>query len=741
MTKNYFSMVLLCLMMLLGAINANAQVSITADPADGSRLEKLSKVIVTFNGAGEVDYGSKASSVTITSNKGYSANCSLEYGEAANQIVISFTEVTEEADYTISAPENAFTGTDATINAFELHYSIGDALPEASVTPAAGEVKWVDQIIFNYPVEKTLSADTYGAAKATLTAPNGDVQELNPIYNWQIGNGKYTLGVPRLVVEPGEYTLTIPEGLFYYYGENSSKTLIPAAEFKYTVTGGELTKTVTTPSAETPVTSFNAFTIEFSDYTTIAKNSTSSVYLYCEGKSGTQSSISIDYNMNVDGNKLTYTNNYTTIIEPGHYFITFPEGCMLLGDEKVPSTPFLLEFDIVEPEPVNIVITPAEGAEVNMLNHALISFPDNDDVTLNSSSNVYLYRILDDGTERSVASAYGTANILKIDDKTYDARFNGLATEDGNYKIVLTKNSFTVGNGFNQEVTVNVTLKTLPAPAMEISPVSGTEMDKIQKFTITFPEETSVKFNDKASNKMTVLYVGSELISNGWGGYTNSQAGNTSTYTAVEGTTNSFEFTLSDAAINKGDYLLVIPAGLFLIGEDEHNFSGAFQAVYSATGNGVDKIQVYPSEAVPALSEMSVTYINETSIVFQNEYTSFSFYKVNNEQSWDDYKEYISGEARSVEGNTLNIKLSQEYTEAGEYYIEISKWSFFLSDGVSVPTPQKVYWTVDPDAQSTAIKTAKTATNNRIYNANGMEVKSMDKAGLYIVNGKKYIVK
>lgn len=735
-------MAFMCLMMLVGAVSANAQVSITADPADGSRVEKLSKVTLTFNGAGDVDYGSKASSVTITSDKGYSAGCTLEYGDDANQMVVTFTEITEEANYTISVPDDAISGSTATISAFDLHYTIGAALPEASLTPAAGEVKWLDVIIFNYPVETTLNADTYNGDKATLTAPDGSKQELNPIFNWQIGNGKYTLGVPRLITEPGEYTLTIPDNLFYYYGENYSKVQIPGGEFKYTVVGGELTKVITTPSVEAPVSNFNAFTIEFPDYATIKKNYTSSVYLYCEGQSGTKTSMSMDYNIGVDGNKLIYTNSYTPIIEPGHYYITFPEACVLLGEEEIPSTPFILEFDIVEPEAVNIVITPGEGDEVNMLNHALISFPDNNDVTINSSSNVYLYRILEGGTENSIAGAYGSSSILKIDDKTYDARFNGLATEDGQYKIVLTKNSFTVGTGFNQEVSVIVTFKALPAPAMEISPVAGAEMDKIQKFTITFPEETIVKVNEKASSKTTTLYIGNELISNGWGGYTNSQAGSTSTYRAVEGTTNSFEFTLSDAAINKGDYLLSIPAGVFLMGEDEHNFSAAFQAVYSATGNGLDKIEAYPADPVPALSQMSITYVNETSLVFQNDYPSLTLYKVSTENSWDDYKEYIGNTGLSIEGNKLNITLGQEYTEAGDYYVDINKWAFFLSDGVTTPTPQKVHWIVDPNAQPSGIENIKAENgNNRIYTINGMEVKAMNKAGIYIINGKKHVVK
>lgn len=744
MVKRFYSFALLCVLTVVGALSANAQITITADPADGSTVEKLSSVTVNFAGAGAIDFGSAANNVTITSDKGHNAGCTLSYGDTDEDMVISFTEVTEQATYTINCPANAFNADKGTVPAFTLTYTVKTAPSGAvTLTPAAGNVPYLFDLVYNNSeVTGSVNADTYNGGKPTCTTPSGDVVGIQCIYDWQIGDGKYRMQLNKLCVEPGVYTVNIPDDLFYQYDANYQKVSLPGGEFTYTVEGATLTNVKSTPSMETPITMFNAMRIEFPGYTAITKNSTSTVYLWKEGEATAKKSWSMDYNMSVDGNALTYTDNYNQLIEPGHYYITFPEACVLLGEEQTPCTPFVVEFDIVEPEDVNIVLTPGDGDNVTMLNHVLINFPDADEVTLNSSSSVNLY-LVDGENERSIANAYGSASILKIDDKTYDARLNGLATKAGQYKIVLTKNSFAVGTGFNQEVVAYVNFTEPELPAMTITPAAGSTLDKIQKFIVTFPDEAVVKVNEKLGNKTTTLYAGSELIDNGWGGYTNQQKGNTSTYTLVEGTTNSFEFTLSDAAIEAGDYLLSIPAGIFLMGDDEHSYNAAAQYVYTATGNGMDKIVAYPSAPVKSLKQVSVEYVDETSIMLQTEYTSFSWYKVNTEQSWDDYKEYISANsgAVTVDGNKLNITLSEEYTEEGTYYIEITKWSLYLSDGVTTPTPQKVYWTVDPNAVETAIQNVENNAAQRIYTVNGVEVQSMNKSGIYVVNGKKVMVK
>lgn len=732
--KQLFSFALLC----AAATASYADVNVTADPADGSRLEALSTITLTFADYDLVDLGSSLH-ITISDAKGASVACAPSYGNAENQMKLDFEKITAEGDYTVNVPAGSFvSGDGAEIPAFTLTYFIGQEAAATTVSPAPGDVQWLTSIIYCYDVPTSISADTYGGGKATLTSPSGKVQQLHAEYDWQIGNGKYTLRVLNLTTEVGEYTLAIPDDLFYYYDADYNKQYLPGGTFTYNVTGGELTQIEAQPAGN--VYQFNSFEVAFPGYTSIAKNAKSSIYLCKEGKEGYVSQISLDYNVQAEDGKLIYTNSYSTVIEPGHYYMAFPDACVLLGGEDgVPSTPFQFEFDIVEPEAANIVITPAEGETVNMLNHVVISFPDEESVTVNSSASLSLYKVLEDGTRASIGGAYGDFRFAKVDDHTFDAALSGLATEDGDYVIVLTKNSFTLGNGFNQEVEVNVHFEALPAPAVAINPEEGTVMDKIQHFVITFPDEAVVKLNTTLSAKNTILYVGAELIDNGWGGYSNQQAGSTSEYMPVEGSTNSFAFSLSSAAITKGEYLLVMPAGIFLMGEDEHNFSPAFRAVFSASGEGVDKVEVYPNHPVAQLDEMSITFVNESSISLQNDYVGFSFYKVNAENAWDDYVTYISNEARWVEGNTLHFQFVEPYAEPGEYYIELTQWNLFMSDGITACTPQRISWIVDPEWVETNISRTELNAAQRTYNLQGMEVHSAK--GLVIKGGQLQLLK
>ena len=73
MVKRLYLLSLMCLFVVIASAQSSA--TIVANPADGSTVESLSSVVLTFPDASMVDVGS-ATDVTITSDKGYSAGCS-----------------------------------------------------------------------------------------------------------------------------------------------------------------------------------------------------------------------------------------------------------------------------------------------------------------------------------------------------------------------------------------------------------------------------------------------------------------------------------------------------------------------------------------------------------------------------------------------------------------------------------------------------------------------------------------
>ena len=149
-------------------------------------------------------------------------------------------------------------------------------------------------------------------------------------------------------------------------------------------------------------------------------------------------------------------------------------------------------------------------------------------------------------------------------------------------------------------------------------------------------------------------------------------------------------------------------------------------------------------------SPRSLTFVNETSVVFQTAYASTSLYMVNPDASYDTYKENISATESTWAGlvsidadqpNKLNITLMNEYTETGQYYISLSPYFLYMSDGTTPNTVNKVYFTVDPITTGIEEVEKAPAANGRIFNLNGVEVKGMKRPGLYIKNGKKIAIK
>ena len=745
MPKKLFFMALLCLAVLTAS--AQGVVEISADPADGSTVESLSRVTLTFVGVSTVDQGSKASDVTITSEKGYSAGCTLGYGDADNQMVVSFTEVTAEDTYTLTFPEDAFSSEDGVIPAFTLTYTIGQEEQEGLVfSPAPGTVTWLTDIIATVAADLTLNfySDSNGEKPYILDSNNEKiVVDASSVYDSNAGRNFFHI-IPRLLITtPGEYTLVIPENSLFYNDASWQKVYLPAQRATYNITGGETAVFTSSPSKDVPVSRFKELVITFPENTTVTYNSTRSITLYQNAETW-KGGGSLNYNFTYEGNTMKFS-VYNEIIDAGHYTMTFPEGCLLLDGK--PNAPFMVEFYIVENEPLNMVVTPAEGASVeSILNSAVISFPDETDVTYNPGT-ISLYRI--DGDKKiSVGSAYGANTTVKQDDgKTFKVNFNGIATVSGTYQIAIPKNLFAAGDSFNAETTVNFTYTAPEAPTMVVKPAAGAELDRVQNFTITFPDETDVNVNTALTGSIT-LYKGIPYYNNGYLVATSQSTVAISAIAKTEGKGNEFTFSFSNPGIEAGNYTLAIPAGVFLV--DNRTFNATDTLVYTATGNGLDKIAATPSGPVGSLKNITLTFTNETSVTFQTTWASASFYMVNPGQSYNTYKESISASKSDWNGyvyideekpNTLNIELKNEYTEAGEYYIELTNYFLYMSDGTTPNTINKVYFTVEPVA--TSIQDVQTAngTDDRIYTINGVEVKAPVGHGLYIKNGKKILVK
>ena len=124
-------------------------------------------------------------------------------------------------------------------------------------------------------------------------------------------------------------------------------------------------------------------------------------------------------------------------------------------------------------------------------------------------------------------------------------------------------------------------------------------------------------------------------------------------------------------------------------------------------------------------------------------YVGFSLYIEKDGQDYGDYKTYVSGNENVwTSGNTLNIELPTAYTDPGRYYMDITAYTLYMSDGTTPSTPQRIYFTVDPDAENTSVETiGSEERGDRIFTIMGVEVEDMSEPGIYVCNGKKFIIR
>lgn len=65
-----------------------------------------------------------------------------------------------------------------------------------------------------------------------------------------------------------------------------------------------------------------------------------------------------------------------------------------------------------------------------------------------------------------------------------------------------------------------------------------------------------------------------------------------------------------------------------------------------------------------------------------------------------------------------------------------------MSDGITPSTPQRIYFEVDPNSDNSAVETVVAdVEDTRIYTITGTQVKDMTVPGIYVKNGRKYIVR
>lgn len=381
---------LLSVVSALICLSASAQAFQQSVPADGSTVQSLKSVAFEVEGYIMGTMYNAGYSVTDQNGQTYSATLSSTWtqsGPSTYQYAALVTldeRIYTAGTYTISLDENAFY-CDRMQSVFTPAMSVtitvdGTATPETvtpdayTSTPAAGStVDGIDEITITYPDHTGLVA--VAGAKAEVYNDRGR----------KVATGTYDTGtygvnfahfIPNEVITaPGTYTICLPADQFYF-DDNKYEPSNTEIKFNVTVNGQYQFDNVEFSLEDyAELKEFSSVTLTYTDYETISLPDYGSyVYIYDEEGNKTNNSIYVSA-YSVQGNTVPLS-LYTPFDKPGEYTISIPKGFFLLGEEKRPSTPQTWHFTVLEPEPDNVTVDPADGAEVTALEQLTFTFHD-----------------------------------------------------------------------------------------------------------------------------------------------------------------------------------------------------------------------------------------------------------------------------------------------------------------------------------------------------------------------------
>ena len=462
-----------------------------------------------------------------------------------------------------------------------------------STTPAEGaEVKSFNMATLTIAMNMyEIMADAEKANTITLTTPAGEtIAATGCEMNGEPSEEGFPYGIffPEQTAE-GEYTLTVPAGIFYEVEWNEAAEGYVAVEngskndelvLHFTVNPNALSafeKYVLTPAGGSAVRSISTIKVTFPDVeglypadvdpmpeitltngtTTYTGNATS------DWSSWPMKSFNISF-MDADNEpvKITETGEWTLTVGAGLY--TDMNGteatCEVTGT-----------FTVDPNAPISWTADPANGSKQDM------PYEDYTMVTLTFDADAVSYTAKDELA--GIRVMYRGEEINRLENITTDGA-NGymLYDNDGEPQVIFAFNSsvfsapgvltieadegaFTVNDEASPAIKYSVTIGDVKEYTYEFTPASGSEVENLKEFTLEFPEASSASYNEDNSyiilRSSNWIYPSSPVV------------------TAVEGAeTPTFKLTfegIEDMNLTAGSYSLRIGEGSFLLDNNQQS--------------------------------------------------------------------------------------------------------------------------------------------------------------------------
>ena len=426
------------------------------------------------------------------------------------------------------------------------------------------------------------------------------------------------------------------------------------------------------------------------------------------------------------------------IYEPGDYSYTIPAGCIrsLDGEEFAEQT---FTFKVVSPLAIES-ISPDYYNGTTKLEKIEITF----DKAINKVEMPASGLVVVDNYWTPVANVKKEVT-FSDDRKTVILELETPVTTPGTYNLDIDQGIFNSEDGGTNEYTSLAFNVIDPTPSFATNFKEGERLKEIGNLEITFKNVNEIKFVEGAD--AVVVYMPGDGEATGTATLENKK----------------ITVTFDQKFTEEGIYTFVVPAGMFTMdGVENEEYSVSVElytfeitpleivSVTPAAGtvNQIDKIIVKFNQTVTlSLDEnwQTISYeINLTSEdkVYKLTYCPSSYnltdeieYLVN--AQWTGY-EYESTPITETGKYTLNLSdVVVDY--AGESYID--EWGYPNTrwNGKNGSCEGTCTWTIE----DTGIEEVKSENGDAkaIYDLTGRRIENITNAGIYIVGGKKVIVK
>ncbi|MDE5881257.1 MAG: hypothetical protein K2H60_05960 [Muribaculaceae bacterium] len=711
--------------------------------------------------------------------------------------------INEPGKYTLSIKQGAFWyGVDKKkVQAISANYTIAGV--EYALDPSNDEpVENLQQININFPtLDDVELAENYLNAITLTNLSVGAEEEINAEYvlagairnTFSTNPGTtFTLTFKAFgeedsapIIDPGKYVLDIKAGAFVYgrpvpgdAGPDDELPETPDSELNkvqaitavYTISGVEyaltpasgVAKDLSTITLNLPTVSDVEFVDKFVNSILLENLTTGEVYTFVGAVPNTFSTLpgtTLDLKFVPEGEE-----DVVPIVQPGNYKLTIQRGAIVYngGENMVQSIVALYTIP-----GISFSLNPTTGSYVDEIETVELAFPTVKGVEevenyTNSMllTNVTTGAIYNVSAVRNTRAEEGTAFTLHFIKEGQEEAT--VITEPGEYELIIKEGAFAYANESEdaelegesikvQEITATYKIAGV---AYVFAPESGSVVEDLSSVTITFPEYKGINLQEEK-------YVNGIVLTNVTTGEEYMLAGAILDTRNEAGSSYIMHFTSELAGdvtpiTQPGEYVLNIQDGVFYYGDDVETAEKlpAMSAQYVIAGTPV-LLTPASGAQVEELSEVYINFLTEEEVSYEGIKDPRAII-LENTTTGEVYT--LAGDPVQIgrtenDGITFQIRFVAEgeddaavITTAGTYVLTINEGAFLIGEEKSVAI--EATYVIDGTTGVSEVL-GEEASEYNVYTVNGVQVlKNADKnavnalpAGLYIINGKKVIVK